>query len=272
VPLAASSPPEIDVEAYIVSASLLQDAALAPVTWTELAQKARYTPIVDPECRFGIQAYSRAMLTSSALLPPPAATLGQGAIFARPDAFRCASAYTYPCTAPSMRLYLLLPTHEPIGSGGCAGLRSAKMTELERFLQQDGLPFVYFGHVCSGELLQGCCLDVVDKLECRGVFGFQISLQTMYDPRYMELYCQGRLYTLQGSMPQHTWLFRHIHVAIHHAGTPKRLPWLGLRLVLGLGLGPDALPGCIVRKRPVTGGSDEDDRGMAQARGPHRRR
>ena len=42
-------------------------------------------------------------------------------------------------------------------------MRSANAKgDLEQFLQQEGLPFVYFGHVCSAEL-QGACLDVVEK-------------------------------------------------------------------------------------------------------------
>jgi hypothetical protein len=97
-------------------------------------------------------------------------------------------------------------------------MRSANAKgDLEQFLQQEGLPFVYFGHVCSAEL-QGACLDVVEKLQCRGIFGFVASPHTVYDPRYMELYCQGRLYTVQGRPPQHTWLFPLCHAAVHHAG------------------------------------------------------
>jgi hypothetical protein len=129
---------------------------------------------------------------------------------------------------------------------------SANAPDLEQFLQQEGLPVVYFGHVCSGELLQRCCLDVVEKLQCRGILGFKISPQTMYDPRYMELYCQGRLYTVQGSMPQHTWLFRHTHVAVHHAGTPgpSRVRVVGLGLAKGRVQGSSGcVTGCIFRKR-----------------------
>jgi len=152
--------------------------------WAEIEPKLTYSNFSD-NTNLRIQAFSSAVVTSFM------------------------SEHTK--TEPQVHLFgAILPPPDAFGQ---------PPSDLQAFLHAEGPPIVFFGHVCSPDL-QICCLDVIERLQCRAVFGFVIHPQTMYDPRYQDIYCQGRLYTYQARMPpvQHTWLFRHVHAAVHHAG------------------------------------------------------